>query len=251
VFFEKKQELFVGRFPAWCGTSALRHGFSTRRGGISRPPFGTLNLGLNTADDSASIHENLARFCRAGGWDRERMAFTRQVHGDRIEAVTSPGVHPDTDALITDSAEVILVIQVADCVPVFLYDPVRRAVGLVHAGWRGTALEIAGKTVRAMSERFGSKPADLSACIGPSIGPCCCEVGDDVAERFPAEYLSHGHLDLWRCNRDSLIRSGMAADSVHLSRLCSACHKDWFFSYRGDGGETGRMMGVIGLGKSS
>jgi polyphenol oxidase len=251
VFFEKRQGLFVGRFPAWADTPGLRHGFSTRRGGVSRPPFGDLNLGLNTADDPASIRENLVKFCLAGPWDRDRMVFTRQVHGEAIAVADAPGVFPDTDALITDTGDLALAVQVADCVPVFLFDPRRRAVGLVHAGWRGSFLDLAGKTVSAMVERFGSRPADLSACIGPSIGPCCFEVGPEVAERFPSRYLERGRLDLWSRNRDSLFDAGLKPDSVHLSRLCTVCHKDWFFSHRGDGGETGRMMAVIALEASS
>jgi YfiH family protein len=250
VFFEKRHGLFVGRFPAWAGFAGLRHGFSTRRGGVSRPPFGDLNLGLNTSDDPASIRENLSKFCLAGPWDCDRMAFTRQVHGEAIAAADAPGVFSDTDALVTDTGDLALAVQVADCVPVFLFDPRRRAVGLVHAGWRGSALDLAGKTAAAMAERFGSRPADLSACIGPSIGPCCFEVGPEVAERFPSRYLERGRLDLWSRNRDSLIDAGLMPDSIHLSRLCTVCHKDWFFSYRGDGGETGRMMAVIGLEKT-
>jgi polyphenol oxidase len=247
VFFEKRNGLFVGRFAAWTGTPGLRHGFSVRRGGISRDPFGTLNLGLNTADDSAAVHENLARFCQAGGWDRSGMAFTRQVHGERIAAVDGPGVVEDTDALITDAPGVTLAVQVADCVPVFLHDPAAGAVGIVHAGWKGSALQIAGKTAAAMREAFGCDPGRMTACIGPSIGPCCFEVGPDVAGRFPERVLSGDRLDLWAVNRDSLIRAGLAPESIRVSGLCTNCHRDWFFSYRGDGGETGRMMGVIGL----
>ncbi len=250
MFFEKRHGLFVGRFPAWAGKPGLRHAFSTRRGGVSRPPFGTLNLGLNTEDDPVSVRENWVQLSRAAGLDRDRMAFTRQVHGEAIAAAEAPGVFPDTDALVTDTAELALAVQVADCVPVFLYDPSRKAVGLAHAGWKGSALDIAGKTAAALVERFGSKPADLSACIGPSIGPCCFEVGPEVAERFPSRYLEHGRLDLWAVNRDSLIAAGMDPNAIHISRLCTVCHRDWFFSHRGDGGKTGRMAAVIGLEKT-
>ncbi len=227
--------------------SGLRHAFSTRRGGVSRPPFGTLNLGLNTEDDPDSVRENWVKFRVAAETDRDREAFTRQVHGDGVAVVETPGILQDTDALVTQSAGAVLVIQVADCVPVFLFDPRRRAVGLAHAGWRGSAKGIAGKTAAVMIERFGCRPADLTACIGPSIGPCCCEVGPDAAGRFPSRYLQGGRLDLWAVNRDSLITSGMDPDSIHISRLCTVCHKDWFFSHRGDGGKTGRMAAVIGL----
>lgn len=251
MFFEKRHGLFVGRFPVWAGMSGLRHAFSTRRGGSSRPPFGTLNLGLNTEDDPESVRENWVKFCLAAGLDRDRMAFTRQVHGDAIAAADAPGVIPDTDGLITDTGDLALVIQVADCVPVFLFDPCRRAVGLAHAGWRGSAKGIAGKTAAAMIEHFGCRPGDLTACIGPSIGPCCCEVGPDAAECFSSRYLRNNRLDLWAVNRDSLIAAGMDSNAIHISRLCTVCHKDWFFSHRGDGGKTGRMAAVIGLESSS
>lgn len=247
MFFEKRHGLFVGRFPVWAGTPGLRHAFSTRRGGVSRPPFGALNLGLNTEDDPDSTRENWVKFCVAAGWDLDRVAFTRQVHGDAVATVESPGIVQDTDALVTRSRDVVLAIQVADCVPVFLFDPRRGAVGLAHAGWKGSALGIAGKTAAAMADRFGSRPADLSACIGPSIGPCCFEVGPETAERFAPQYLRDGRLDLWAVNRDSLIAAGMDPDSIHVSRLCTVCHRDWFFSHRGDGGRTGRMAAVIGL----
>ncbi|MBN2202163.1 peptidoglycan editing factor PgeF [bacterium] len=250
MFFEKRHGLFVGRFPAWARTPGLRHAFSTRRGGVSRPPFGTLNLGLNTEDDPDSVRENWVKFCVAAELDRDRAAFARQDHGDAVAVVETARVYEDSDALVTQSTDVVLFIQVADCVPVFLFDPERRAVGLAHAGWRGSAKDIAGKTAAAMTARFGSDPGRMSACIGPSIGPCCCEVGPDAAERFSPRYLQGSRLDLRAVNRDALIAAGMAPDAIHISRLCTVCHKDWFFSHRGDGGKTGRMAAMIGLEKT-
>ena len=114
MFFEKRHGLFVGRFPAWAGTPGLRHAFSTRRGGNSRPPFGALNLGLNTEDNPDSTRENWVQFCVAAGLDFDRVAFTRQVHGDAVATVEAPGIVQDTDALVTRSRDVVLAIQVAD-----------------------------------------------------------------------------------------------------------------------------------------
>jgi polyphenol oxidase len=247
VFFEKRENLFVGRFPGWFDPPGPVHGFSTRRGGISVPPYASLNLGLNTDDSPGAVEENLRRFCAAMGIRRERIAFTKQVHGDGVLAVRAPGVYEDTDALVTDVPGLILAVQVADCVPVFLFDPVRKAAGMVHAGWKGSALDIAVKTVVRMSESFGSRPETLQACIGPSIGPCCYEVGAEAAERFPSDFVDGNKLDLWRYNYQSLVRYGLTGGNVSVSGLCTACHSDWFFSHRAGGGKTGRMMGMIGM----
>jgi YfiH family protein len=247
VFFEKRESLFVGRFPGWFDSPGLIHGFSTRRGGVSVPPYDSLNLGLNTEDSPDAVEENVRRFCGAAGIRRGQIAFTKQVHGDRVQAVQAPGLYADTDALVTDTPGIILAVQVADCVPVFLFDPVQKAAGIAHAGWKGSVMEIAAKTVRLMSESFGSRPEGLQAGIGPSIGPCCFEVGAEVAGRFPGEYLKGNKLDLWRFNLDLMIRAGIQPSNVTVSRLCTRCHSDWFFSHRAGGVKTGRMLGVIGL----
>ena len=247
MFFEKRDNLFVGRFPVWFDWPGLVHGFSTRRGGVSDPPYDSLNLGLNTADRPETIEENVRRFCGAMGVRRERIAFTKQVHGDRVQAVHAPGVYADTDALITDTPGLILAVQVADCVPVFLFDPVQKTAGIAHAGWKGSALDIAAGTVRCMSESFGSRPENLQACIGPSIGPCCYEVGAEVAERFPSKYLKGNKLNLWQYNHDLMMRTGVQSGNVTVSGLCTHCQTDWFFSHRAGGAKTGRMMGVIAV----
>ncbi len=247
MFFERRGNLFVGRSPGWFDSAGLVHGFSTRKGGVSAPPYDSLNLGLNTGDDPQAVEENVRRFCGAAGIRRGRIAFTKQVHGDSVQAAGAPGVYPDTDGLVTDTPGLVLAVQVADCVPVFLYDPFRRAAGIAHAGWKGSSLHIAAKTVRRLSEAFGSRPGDLQACIGPSIGPCCYEVGAEAADRFPSGYLKGNKLDLWGYNHQTLIDEGIAAENVQVSGLCTGCHREWFFSHRAEGGKTGRMMAVIGL----
>jgi len=247
VFLEKRGNLFVGRFPGWFDSAGPVHGFSTRKGGVSVPPYDALNLGLNTEDDPEAVGENIRRFCAAAGIEAGRIAFTSQVHGDRVQAVRDPGVYEAADGLVTDIPGLVLSVQVADCAPVFLYDPVRKAAGIAHAGWKGSVLGIAAKTVLAMSEAFGSRPGDLQAGIGPSIGPCCYEVGADVAEKFPEEYLNGNKLDLWRYNFDLMKRTGIRSGSISVSGLCTRCHPDWFFSHRAESGKTGRMLGVIGL----
>jgi YfiH family protein len=206
-----------------------------------------LNLGFNTEDEPTSTEENRRRFWNAMFLDSSCSAIPRQVHGDRILAVNAPGIYPDTDALITNRSDLSLVVQTADCLPVFLVDPIKRAIGLVHAGRRGSARQIASKTVQAMAVEFGSAPERLEAYLGPSIGPCCYTVGKEVSDEFASKYTQDGKLDLWRVNSDQLIDAGLNPAQVESSRLCTACHHEWFFSHRISGGKTGRMMGVLAL----
>ena len=247
MFFEKRQALFIGRFAPWFRSATVACAFSTRRGGVSLPPYDSLNLGLNTEDDAASVGENLRRFCDAAGVDRERIAFTKQVHGVRVATARSAGVVEDTDALVSDAPGLWLAIQTADCVPIFLFDPVRKAVAAVNAGWKGSLDGIAEMAVRAMDLEFGTKPADLEACIGPSIGPCCYRIGPEVDGLFPQEYIKGNRLDLWEYNHVRLIRSGVCQDRIQMSRLCTVCHNSWFFSHLASQGKTGRMMALISI----
>jgi YfiH family protein len=187
------------------------------------------------------------------------MVSPHQVHSAVVRAVNAQArgtVLERTDALISDTPGVYLMLRFADCVPVLFYDPVRRAVGLAHAGWRGTVEKIGQATVQAMVETFGCRPVDILAGIGPSIGPCCYEVGDEVVEAaraaFPvAPHLvdrranGRDHLDLWEANRHQLVARGLA--KVEVSGLCTACRTDEWFSHRAERGRTGRLGAVIGL----
>jgi YfiH family protein len=247
MIFEKKGNLFIGRFADLFGAKDIFHGFSTRRGGVSKTPYDSLNLGFNTQDNPDDTRENRRLFFETLELDPNKLAVAVQIHGTRIGRVKSPGFPPETDALVTDVPSLALVVQVADCVPIFLYDPVRRAVGLIHAGWKGSAEGIASSTVRFLRTDFGIHPEDTKAFIGPSIGPCCYEVGPEVGRRFSSQYLVNGRLDLWRWNYDLLLKAGLKPENVRLSRICTACHTDWFFSHRVQGVKTGRMMAVIGM----
>jgi polyphenol oxidase len=247
MIFQKRNGLFIGRFRGLYNRRDFPHGFSMRRGGVSQPPFDTLNLGLNTEDEFTAAEENRRRFWRAMDIDPSLAAVPRQNHGDRIQVVRTPGYFPDTDALITDQPNLFLVVQTADCLPVFLVDPVHRAVGLVHAGWRGTSIQIAAKTVQAMVKEYKTPPEQLEAYLGPSIGPCCYAVGEDVSKEFDASQVRDGKLDLWKANIDQLVSAGVEMRRIEASRLCTACHHEWFFSHRVSGGGTGRMMAVIGI----
>lgn len=234
--------------------------FSTRRGGVSLPPFASLNLGLHVGDDPVAVRENRRRLAAATGlplgW-----ATARQVHGTTVLTATALTDEPADlgtgDALITDRPGLPLAIFTADCVAIYLYDPVRRAIGLAHAGWRGTVADIGPRTLAAMTEAYGTRPDDVSAAVAPSIGPCCYEVDEPVmaaVRHYPwAEEVSqptapgHRRLDLWRLNQLQLIAAGVRPDNINVSGLCTACDPDLLFSYRAEAGRTGRQVALLML----
>ncbi len=249
MFFEKRGSLFIGRFAGLFIEPALFHGFSTRIGGVSGPPFDSLNLGERSGDDPGAVRINRERFFKAAGSVESELAIPRQVHGDEVRCVDRPGILENTDGLVTQASGITLSVLVADCVPVFIYDPDHAAIGLVHAGWKGTRLRITEKAVRAMARTFGSEPHNLKAWLGPSIGPCCYEVGEETAAFFPSVYVRNGRLDLWKANHDQLEEAGVQSGDIETAGLCTRCHPKWFFSHRGSGGRAGRMMAVFGIMK--
>ena len=229
-------------------------GFTTRAGGVSVAPFDTLNLGTTTRDEAACVEENRRRMSAAFG--HALGASIRLEHGCRVvrvDAGESVADKPCADAVITCARHLPVAIYYADCVPVILVDPRRRALALVHAGWRGTMVEVSVRAVEAMQEAFGTDPADLLGGIGSSIGPCCFEVGPDVKDvvcaRFPQWQESlvsvdkdlNTRVDLWNLNLLQLEHAGVPRRNIAISRLCTACRDDLFFSYRRDRGQTGRL----------
>jgi YfiH family protein len=259
----------------------LVHGFSTAVGGLS-PLRGkkVLNLGFTPWDGHANVNENRSMFQSAIQADALELIALKQIHSDVICELSSASKEICTgDASITNSPNLLLGIQTADCVPILLVDPKKRAVAAIHAGWRGTLQRILEKTVGRMKMQFGTKPADLLVAIGPAIGGCCYEVGTEVAAAFhaqfpaaaewfdelrtgdepnPLQWLNQfppGHqpppknvrLDLRKANRAQAISAGIRAENIYVSDLCTACRPDLFFSYRKQGSETGRMMSAIGM----
>ncbi|MFA5035224.1 MAG: peptidoglycan editing factor PgeF [Candidatus Margulisiibacteriota bacterium] len=225
----------------------VTHFFSTAAAG---------NLSYYVGDDPANVTANRQRLTKT--LNLSNLTTAQQVHGSQLVIVTQGmggrGSHdhesaiPETDALITNLPDVCLMVQVADCVPILLYDPIKRVIAAVHAGWRGTVANIAGKTVGAMRQAFGSSPADIIAAIGPSIGACCFEVGEEVrlaAVKLPSSLLKDNHFDLWGANDYWLKEAGV--NKVETSRLCTSCNNDQFFSYRKSGGKTGRSGAGIML----
>ncbi|MBN2103831.1 peptidoglycan editing factor PgeF [bacterium] len=247
MIFQRYDQQWVGRFDTLLSESRLVHGFSTRKGGISSAPFDSLNLGINTFDDSKNVSINRRRFLHLLGVSEEQLICPKQIHGDRVAVINVQPEYSQTDAMITKTMNVALSIQVADCVPVFFYDPSVPCIGLAHAGWRGTAARITWKTVNTMVRSFKADPKSIRAFIGPSIGPCCYQVGKEVQPRFHSQYVFHDHLDLWGCNRDQCQEAGILDQHIQISGVCTRCNPEFFFSHRASGGKTGRMMAVIML----
>jgi len=233
------------------------HAFLSRAGGLSQPPFDSLNLGYSGqpgTDSPEAIERNFAVLGRALGVTRGNLFSIRQVHGSRVVVAEDEGkrapLEIEADAAITATAGVAVGVLTADCLPVLLYDPARRVAGAAHAGWKGTEQEISAKTVEAMKNRFGSRPEDIRAALGPCIGPCCYEIGGEVAERFSgakALRVEGGRttLDMAVANAGQLIAAGLKRESITMPGACTACGNRDFFSYRKDKGVTGRQLSFI------
>lgn len=229
--------------------SAFPHGFTTREGGVSPPPWDSLNLGGLVGDAPERVLENWRRLEAETGL---RFARVRQVHGARVVRAGGEGApREEADGVVSTEPGVAACISVADCVPVLLADPATGAVAAVHAGWRGTIARAAAQGVRALA---GSPAAAgrLLAVIGPSIGPCCYEVSAELAARFSAEigpvvHAREGgpHLDLWESNRRVLLEAGLAGEQVEVMKRCTSCDGRRFFSHRRDRGRTGRQAAFI------
>lgn len=224
---------------------------STRLGGVSQGAYSSLNLGLYTADAPEDVKENRRRFWEFLGISESQTAGGFQIHGSEILKVETPGNYEGFDAFVTNIPGLFLTVTIADCVPVLLFDPVRKAVGAVHAGWRGTVAQIAAKTVESMSREFGTAPEDCLAFIGACIGFDAFEVGSEVAAEFaPNLKKASGDkflVDLKTANKLQLLEAGLSDISIEVFPECTYQNTDRYFSYRKEGGVTGRMLAVIGI----
>ncbi len=260
----------------------LVHGFSTRAGGASILNSGeqVLNLGFTDWDQRENVLKNRKAFQAAIGATGSPLVLLQQFHSAVALFLAAPPMEPRKgDASFTNSRGMLLGVQTADCVPILLVDPKKRAVAAIHAGWRGTLARIAEKTVGEMRKHFGSNPAHILAALGPAIGRCCYEVGTELVSEFTsqfadaAEYFDElrtgeepnplqwlnmmppGHqplpknvrLDLRKANRSQLLAAGLRDANIFVSNLCTACHTGLFFSYRQAGATSGRLFSVVGL----
>lgn len=247
------------RFLRAPNLASVPHGFATRIGGVSSAPFETLNLGLSSGDEAASVEANRDRVLRAFGVDREQVTAFHQVHGARVLDGAPGWFDEEADAAVSATPGAFLVVSVADCFPLLFHDPVAGVVAAAHCGWRGTALGLAGDVVRSMQARHGSHAEDVRVAIGPGIRGACYQVGLEVAEAFRAAGFPSSvcvkepgdtdryRLDLPAANRYRLARAGVPDANVHDIGACTHCEPERFYSYRRDGPRSGRHWAVIGL----
>ena len=253
----QKNNIWYGMFPALTEAGFV-NACSCRLHGESDIVEGTLNLALHVDDDVEKVLRNRKAFAKAIGVDANRFTTCQQVHGSKVVQVTKELVGSgakdftntiaDTDALITNLPDVPLMLFYADCVPVLLADLETGAIGLAHAGWRGTVANIGVKTLAAMGEAFGTKPENILAAIGPSIGACCYEVDDfvrDQASGYEEFFAPKGggkyQLDLWGMNAKQLQEAGVPAENITVAGICTNDNVELFCSYRAEQGKTGRM----------
>lgn len=247
------------------GVNGVVHGVSTRRGGISRRPFASLNAGLHVGDLQEDVLCNRAILLKALGFGLNESVCAEQVHGAKVEEVTLDDVGkgafryetavPGADGLITSARRVVLMGYFADCVPILIADRQGRWVGLGHAGWRGTLEGVASNLVEALRTR-GVPVSDMYVALGPAIGVCCYEVSEDLAHRFVESFgpqvvkrsaTGSPVLDLVAANVHALQREGLGIKQIQMAQECTACHTDRFFSHRKEGPTTGRMAAVVAL----
>ena len=257
------------QFKNLSATGIVKHGFSTRKGGVSTGIFSSMNLNFKRGDDPDAVLENYRRMAAALNMRVEDMVLSDQTHTTNVRVITEedrgkgilrPQDYSDVDGMITNVPGIVLVTSYADCVPLYFVDPVRKAIGLSHSGWKGTVGHIGQKTVEKMREVYGSEPKDIVVAIGPSICQSCYEVSDDVAEAFRANFtadeaadilLDKGNgkyqLDLWKANWYVLTDAGILPEHLSVTDLCTACHPDLLWSHRKTNGQRGGLSAFLSL----
>lgn len=254
--------------PSWANSTIVQAGFTTRNGGTSRPPFNSLNLGQNTEDPKYNVEANRATLTRTFDLPPHQLLTVRQVHGTDILVLDQP--NPDvshfqqveSDAIITDQTNIMIGILVADCYPVLLFDADKKVAAVIHAGWRGAAAGLIGRAVAAMTSHFGCRPGDLLAAVGPGIGAHKYQVDRPVRDAFRAgsdnwdtiakeTALGEWLLDLKKSCLLQLEAAGLSTKNIEAVAECTCCHRELFFSYRRDQGQTGRQIGFILLNGQS
>ena len=256
-------------FPALEETGLVAHAFSTRMGGVSKGCYSTMNFSFTRGDDPEAVRENYRRMAKALGVDETRMVLTWQTHTINVRTVTpedeGKGIvqerdYRDVDGLITDRPGVTLVTFFADCVPLYFLDRKRRAIGLAHSGWRGTVNRMGQAVLSAMEKEYGTDPADVTACIGPSICQDCYEVGEEVIAEFAAAFREEHHpalfykkengkyqLDLWEANRIVLREAGVPETGISVTDICTHCNPELLFSHRTSADRRGNLCAVLCL----
>lgn len=269
IFDETETEPPLLIYPMFEKTGLVRHGFSTRLGGVSEGEFTSLNLSFDRGDKKEAVMENFRRIAGSLGVCCEDMVLSRQTHTTNVRIVTEKdrgkGIvrerdYTDVDGLVTDVPGICLVTSYADCVPLYFLDPVRKVIGLSHSGWRGTVGKIGKKTVEVMAGKFGSDPADILAAVGPSVCMDCYEVSSDVIERFKENFQESSwpelfyekpdgkyQLDLWRANELIFLEAGIRKDNIAVTNVCTHCNSRILYSHRASGDKRGNLCAFLAL----
>lgn len=269
IFREVEKETPFLEYPLLADTEIVRHGFSTRLGGVSEGCFSSLNLSFGRGDQEEAVRENFRRMASAIGVRCEDMVFSRQTHTTNVQVVTEedrgmgimrPTKYQDVDGMVTNIPGICLVTFYADCVPLFFVDPVKKAIGLSHSGWRGTVGKIGRATVELMEQQFGSDPADILAAIGPSICQECYEVSEDVIEKFRENFSEcdweqlfyqkeNGkyQLDLWKANEIIFAEAGILPEHMAVTNVCTHCNSHVLYSHRTMGNQRGSLAAFLAL----
>ena len=259
----------VLEFPQLSETGIISQAFSTRIGGVSEGHLGTMNVSFTRGDEEERVQENLKRIGELIGAKREQMVFSKQTHTTNVRLVTAedagkgvikPLGYDDVDGLITDTPGICLVTMYADCVPLYFVDPVHRAIGLSHSGWKGTVNRMGQETVRRMGECFGTRASDVYAAIGPSICQSCYEVTGDVIGQFKQNFdekhweelfyqtdAEHYQLNLWRANEIVLNEAGIPSGQIETAEVCTCCNPEILFSHRASHGKRGNLGAFLML----
>ncbi len=266
---KQSDEVLYLTYPLLEKTGIVRHGFSTRIGGVSEGYLGSMNLSFARGDKEESVRENYRRMANALGVEEDSFVFSQQTHttnvrcvtmADKGKGLTRPLDYADVDGLITNVPGLTLTTFYADCVPLYFVDPVQKAIGLSHSGWRGTVGKIGAATLQKMKEAYGTNPADVIAAIGPSICQDCYEVSEDVILEF-RNCFSKEHwkelytekengkyqLNLWKANEIVLVEAGVLAEQIAVTNLCTCCNGEKLFSHRASNGLRGNLAAFLAL----
>ena len=269
IFREIEKEVPYLEYPLLTDTQIVHHGFSTRLGGVSQGCYASMNLSFTRGDDEAAVRENYHRIAKSIGVKCENMVLSQQTHTTNVIVVTEkdkgkgivkPLDYTDVDGMVTNIHGICLVTFYADCVPLYFVDPVQKAIGLSHSGWRGTVGKIGKETIRKMEEQYGSDPKDILAAVGPSICKDCYEVSEDVILEFQKNFKERYwkdlfyrkengkyQLDLWKANEIIFKESGILPEHIAVTNVCTHCNSEILYSHRTSGDRRGNLAAFLAL----
>ena len=269
IFREIEKEVPYLEYPLLTDTKIVHHGFSTRLGGVSQGCYASMNLSFTRGDDEAAVRENYHRIAKSIGVKCENMVLSQQTHTTNVRVVTEkdkgkgivkPLDYTDVDGMVTNIHGICLVTFYADCVPLYFVDPVQKAIGLSHSGWRGTVGKIGKETIRKMEEQYGSDPKDILAAVGPSICKDCYEVSEDVILEFQKNFKERYwkdlfyrkengkyQLDLWKANEIIFKESGILPEHIAVTNACTHCNSEILYSHRTSGDRRGNLAAFLAL----